>query len=503
MWVTRTRSDVRVVSHYLGILVVGIGVVMCIPLLTALLLQEWAAAADYLCGIGVTVAVGTMLMAAAPAGRSLSGSNALLVAGLAWLAASLSAAVPLALSGHFGSYLDAVFETMSGFTTSGLTLAQDLDHLAYAHNMWRHLTHLLGGQGIIVAALSFALARGGGAFSLYAAEGRDEKILPNVMNTARFIWFVTAVWVVAGTLSLTVVHLASGMNVVRATLHAFWATASCFDTGGFLPQSQNSLYYHSVWFEGVTATLMVAGMINFALHAQVWRGDRLELFRNTEARVLVANQVILSLAVGIGLGATAAFGGGWEIVRKGVYHIISANSGTGQQSIYPMQWARDYGGLGFAAVVLAMAFGGMACSTAGGIKALRVGVVIKGVLLKVRESLAPQSAVQRATYHHIQERIIDQGLLSSAALIALVYIVTYISGGLVGAAYGYGAGESLFESVSAAANVGLSAGITSPSMPWVLKVMYTLQMWAGRLEFIAAFALLASVILSFRGRSSR
>jgi len=411
MWVSRTTTDVRVVMHYLGVLVVGIGAVMCLPLLTALVLAEWGPALDYACGVGVALAIGTSLMTAAPAGTQLSGGNALLVTALAWLAAALVAALPLALSGNYGSYLDALFDAMSGFTTSGLTLAQDLDHMAYSHNMWRHLTHLLGGQGIIVAALSFALAKGGGSVSLYSAEGRDEKILPNVMHTARFIWFVTAVYVVAGTLALTGVNLVAGMDAVRGTLHAFWATIACYDTGGFGPQSQNSLYYHSAWFEGVTVILMLAGTINFSLHADIWRGDRAELARNTEARTLAVNLAILSIAVGIGLGATTAFGSGGEIVRKGVYHIISANSGTGHQSIYPLQWARDYGGLGFAAVVLAMGFGGMVSSTAGGIKALRVGLIVKGILLRVRESLAPPSAILRAKYHHMTEQSLTPQLL--------------------------------------------------------------------------------------------
>jgi trk system potassium uptake protein TrkH len=503
MWVSRTASDVRVVTHYLGVLIVVIGAVMCLPLITALVLAEWAPALDYVCGVGIAFAIGAWLMTAAPSGTRLGTGNAMLVTALAWLAAALVAAIPLALSGNYGSYLDAFFDSMSGLTTSGLTLVQDLDHMANSHNMWRHLTHLLGGQGIIVAALSFALAKGGGAVSLYSAEGRDEKILPNVMHTARFIWFVTAVYVAVGTLALSALNLVLGMDVIRGTLHAFWATIACYDTGGFGPQSQNALYYHSAWFEGVTVILMLAGTLNFSLHADIWRGDRGEVFRNTEARTLATNIAILSVVVGIGLAATSAFTGGWEIVRKGVYHVLSANTGTGHQSIYPLQWGRDYGGLGFAAVVLAMAFGGMMSSTAGGIKSLRVSLIIKGVTLRVRESLAPSTAALRAKYHHMVDQILTPQVLSSALMISVLYVVTYVSGALVGTALGYGAGESLFESVSAAANVGLSAGITSPTMPWLLKIVYIVQMWAGRLEFIALFALVASVALAFRRRSAR
>lgn len=503
MWVHRNSADMRAIGHYTGMLVVGIGLLMLLPMVTALALAEWSVALDYLCGVGVAIGAGRLLMLSAPSGTRLSHSNALIVTGLAWFAASLAAAVPLALSGNYGSVLDAVFDAMSGLTTSGLTLVQDLDHMSLAHNMWRHLTHLIGGQGIVVAALSLSVGLRGGAVSLYQAEGREERIMPNVMHGARFIWFVTAVWVTCGTVALTILNTVRGMDLVRGGLHAFFATVATFDTGGFGPMSQNALYYHSPVFEFITLLLMLAGTLNFNLHADIWRGDRGELMTNIEARTLAINMALLSLAVALGLTATKILGEPWSIVRKGVYHIVSANTGTGHQTLYAPQWATDVGGLAFAAVVLAMAFGGMASSTAGGIKALRVGVIVKGIIQKVRQSLAPPSAVINTRYHHLTDQTLTSELLSSALLVFVLYVVTYISGGLIGAAYGYPAAQAIFESVSATANVGLSAGITVPTMPTGLKIVYMLQMWAGRLEFITLFAVIASAGLAFRRRRVR
>lgn len=503
MWVRRTREDVRVIARYLGMLVVGIGLLMVVPLLTALLLGEWGPALDHFAGAGVAIGFGSVLMLAAPRRVSLNASNGLIVTALGWLLAAVFAAVPLALSGHYGSYLDALFESMSSLTTSGLTLVQDLDHLANAHNMWRHLMHLVGGQGIVVAVLSFAFAHGGGAVSLYLAEARDERIMPNVINTVRFIWFVTAVYVLVGTTALVVLNLIRGMDPVRATLHAFWVTVATFDTGGFGPQSQNALYYHSAWFEWLTVMLMIAGTFNFSLHADIWRGDRKELFKNTEVKTLVSNIFMLSVLASAGLAATEAFGTGFEVVRKSIYHVLSANTGTGHQTLYASQWTRDFGGLGFVAVVLAMAFGGMASSTAGGIKALRVGLIIKGVMRWVKAALAPPSAIVVTRFHHMKQRVLQPEMLASALMIATLYLVTYVTGALVGVACGFGVPESVFESVSAAANVGLSTGITSPSMPSILKVTYILQMWAGRLEFIALFALVATMMQPVLGRGVR
>ncbi len=132
--------------HYTGLLVVGVALLMLFPLATAVLLGEWRWRLDYLVGVGVALGAGFLLMLSAPSGIRLSHSNALIVTGLAWLAASLAAAVPLALSGNYGSFLDAAFDAMSGLTTSGLTLAQNLDHMSLAHNMWRHMTHLIAGR---------------------------------------------------------------------------------------------------------------------------------------------------------------------------------------------------------------------------------------------------------------------------------------------------------------------------------------------------------------------
>ena len=111
-------------------------------------------------------------------------------------------ALPHCLSGHEGSYLDAMFDVMSGYTTTGLYLLQDLDHVAHGLNMWRHLLTYAGGQGIVVIALTFLFKGTAGAYKVYVGEGKDERLLPNVVQTARAIWLVSLTWLVVGTLAL-------------------------------------------------------------------------------------------------------------------------------------------------------------------------------------------------------------------------------------------------------------------------------------------------------------
>ncbi|MHB9003198.1 MAG: TrkH family potassium uptake protein [Coriobacteriia bacterium] len=503
MWLRMRITDLRVVSHYAGLFIIGIGLTMFVPLATALLWAEWSAALDYVLGIGVAFAVGGAMRLSLANEVRVTRAQALALVAFAWVAASAVGAVPLAASGEFGSFLDAMFETVSGFTTSGLTLARDLDHMAYSHNMWRHLTHFIGGQGIIVAALSISVGMRGGAFSLYQAEGRDERILPNVLHTARFIWVVAVTYIVLGTVILGGIGLWLGMSIDRSILHAFWMSTAAYDTGGFAPQTLNIMYYHSPAYEFGLLLLMIGGMINFNLHAQVWRGDGRELWRNIETRTLAINVAILSVLAAVGMVAVGFYAEAPEIWRKGLFHIISAHSGTGHQAFYARQWAEEFSGAGFAAILLAMAAGGAVSSTAGGIKALRLGIIAKSVLHQVKEALAPPSARVTTIYHHLDRRTIDPAIVGAAATVFIMYTIVYITGGLVGAAYGYDAAASLFESISATANVGLSAGITSPGMPGGLKIVYMVQMWAGRLEFIGVLVLIAWVLVAVRNGVER
>lgn len=497
MWVRFTLDEFRKVAHYIGILLVGVGASMAVPLGTALVFGEWEPAVDYVIGIGVAGMAGFALMSIEPSPRGgVSARQALLITGVSWVLASLVAAVPLALSPNYLSYLDAVFDSMSGLTTSGLTIVVDIDHMATAHLMWRQLLHLLGGQGIIVAALSFAIGTRVGSFSLYAAEGRDERILPNVKHTAKFIWFVTAVWVVAGTLTLAAVMFWLGLDVVSSMLEGFWMTVAAFDTGGFAPHSQNALFYHSGVVEAALMMLMLAGTMNFALHADVWRGDYGEIGTNIETRALAVNISLLVVFVTIGLTLGGILGESSEVLRKGLFHVVSAHSGTGHQTLYGPQWSLSFGGVATMAVILAMGAGGAVSSTAGGIKALRLAVIAKSLLLNVRKQLAPETAVVRDRLHHIKDRPLTDALVSAAMTVTVLYAVTYITGGVIGAAYGYPIESAIFESVSAAANVGLSSGVTSPAMPGGLKALYIIQMWAGRLEFVALLSLVAAIVTS-------
>src|SRR3989339_236998 len=376
-----TNEDFRTVAYYIGRLTVALGIVLIVPLITALLFKEWDRAIDFFLSMQLAIFLGLLPQKFFLSHRDMNWSQGLAVTSISWLVAMLIGAIPLALSGHYASYLDACFDAMSGFATAGLSLIQNLDHAAYSINMWRHLMMFLGGQGIVLIGLTFFMRGTAGAYRMYVGEAREEKVLPNVIHTSRFIWIA--------------------------------------------------------------------------------------------------------------------------IFRKGFYQLISAHTGTGFMNIYPQQFSLEWGHLALLMVIIAMGFGGSACSTAGGIKALRIGIFCKSLIQDIRRIMVPGSAIIISKFHHIKDVFLEDRLVRSSFLILILYIITYFAGTIVGLFYGYPFYQAFFESTSAAANVGLSTGITNPSMPTGLKVTYIIQMWMGRLEFMSVFILLGVVFARLTGARGR
>jgi trk system potassium uptake protein TrkH len=147
-----------------------------------------------------------------------------------------------------------------------------------------------------------------------------------------------------------------------------------------------------------------------------------------------------------------------------------------------------------------MALGGAVCSTTGAIKMLRIGVIFKALVEDIKRIILPDRAAVVQKFHHIKEIFLEDKQARSALLITLAYIVLYLTGAIVGMFFGYPFINSLFESTSAAANVGLSCGVTSVDMPPLLKFTYIFQMWAGRLEFMSVFTLIGFVIAAIKGK---
>jgi trk system potassium uptake protein TrkH len=179
--------------------------------------------------------------------------------------------------------------------------------------------------------------------------------------------------------------------------------------------------------------------------------------------------------------------------RRIIFNVISAHTTTGLGSVYARQFALEWGDFGILIMVIVMLIGGSACSTAGGFKGLRVGIVMKGLIMDIKRLLTSERSMKVYKFHHIKDRVLEDSLIKSSAIIICCYLVTFMVGTVLGTFYGYPISAAAFEAASVSGNVGLSIGVTAPSMPAVLKIFYIIAMYLGRLEFLSVFALIGYI----------
>lgn len=490
--------SIHIISYYTGYIIRGTALLMGIPLLTSLLMKEWVPALDFTISISFTVIVGLLLMLL---GRRTRTDNlqvdwkfGFIIAALSWIMLMFLCSIPYLLSGHIKNWLDGWFDVMSGFTTTGLVLTQDLDHLSTGLNMWRHMLTFIGGQGMVVLALSFLGKHVGGAYKMYCGEGKDIKLLPNVKDTARVIWKISVIYLFTGTVALWICGMFIGLSPLPAFLHGLYIFESAWSTGGFAPDTQNMMYYHSFVYEIITIIIFVLGSLNFGLHYAIWQGKKKEMVKNIETQSFFITSFLLTAFAITKLSQSGVYTNAVASFRRVVYNVLSAHTTTGFGSIYARQFASEWGDFGILIMVIAMLIGGSACSTAGGFKGLRVGIVFKGIISDIRKILSPERSVRVEKYHHIKDYVLDDGTVKASALIIVCYVVLFGITTLLGTFYGYPLAESAFEAASVSGNVGLSIGVTTVTMPALLKVQYILAMYLGRLEFISVFALFGFVI---------
>jgi trk system potassium uptake protein len=493
-------QDIKAIGYYLGKIIIGLSLVMLVPIIVGIFSREISPVLDFIIGLEVGLISGFVLIFFCLTEREINWMQGMVVVSLAWITAMFLGAIPMYLSGHWGSFLDACFDSMSGFATTGLTLVQNLDHMSLTHNLWRHMTMFIGGQGIVIIALSFFVKGASGIFKLYVGEGREERIMPNVIHSARFIWMVSFVYMVIGTLALFLIGVLEGMKPFNAFFHGLCIFMAAFDTGGFTPQSQSILYYRSFAFEIVVIVLMIIGALNFKLHYHIWTGDRKEIVKNIESATFFVSVMAIFSIVAIGLKRSGAYLQTGLIFRNGFFQLISGHSGSGFQTLYPAQLIGEWNNLSLVGLIVAMGLGGSICSTTGAIKMLRVGIIFKAFIEDIKKIMLPERAILIEKMHHIKEVFLQDAQVRSAFLITASYIILYFFGACVGMLYGHPFLSALFESTSAAGNVGLSCGITSLSMPALLKITYILQMWAGRLEFLSVFTLAGFFIALIKGK---
>lgn len=503
MWQRFSLYDLRVIGHYLGTLTQLFAALMAVPFLTALVFQEWEPAERYLLGIGIALVVGTLLQFLRIEPGRLGRRQALAVTGFAWIVLAFFASVPLFLSGHYATYMDALFDGVSGLTTTGATVALDIDHFSNADNMFRFMMHLVGGLGLIVVALSLGIFGKRSGSSLYTAEGRSEHVVPNVVQTTQLILRITLVIIFIAAVVLTALCISIGMEPVRAVLQSIWLAISAFNTGGFAPMAESVSYYNSIPIEIFLMLLMILGSISFVVHAEVWKGRLQSFFGDIEILTMLIWLLVMTVVVAASLSASALFSDLPAMIRRGLFMVVSAFSTTGFQNVTTNQLTTVFSSGAFLALALIAAVGGSAGSTAGGVKLHRVGIIFKSIVSTVKEAVSPSSARVVVSYNHLGRRVLSSDAVKEAMTVFVLFVITYSVGALVGIAHGYEASQAIMESVSMTSNGGIITGIVTPGMSPSLEAFYIFQMWAGRLEFVTLLAVLAEIIASLAPRKRR
>ena len=495
MWQRYSLYDFRVIAHYLGDLILLLAAVLLVPFATAVYFHEWEPAVHYLYAIGISLIVGTILCFVCISPGQLNRQQALAVTGFAWIMLAFIGAVPLFMSGHYGSYLDSLFDAVSGFTSTGASVILDLDHLAYSDNMWRFVMHFVGGLGLVVILLSLGLG-GRGASSMYSSEGRSEHVLPNIVQTTRLILRIAVLMVFVFGLIIGVFCLISGMEPVRAFLHGLWLAITGFVTAGFTPMTSNVYAYHSQPMEITLMVLMLLGGVNFGLYAALWKGRTSDLLSDMELRATAVWLTILVAVTALSLAASTTFSEAPAIMRRGLFMVVSAASTSGLTTVTANQLTTAFSSGSFLVLALAMSVGLASGSTAGGIKINRLAIIARSVIATIKQTASADRAVMVSKYYHVGKRVVSDSAVKEAMTIFTLFIAMYAIGTLAAIAYGYDAASAIFDSVAMASNGGLTSGIVAPDMPAGLELLYIVMMWAGRLELVTLFALMMKILVS-------
>jgi len=449
----------------------AVGGTLIVPALLAVALDEWHMASCF-----ATVALATLAASAPglrmPAPRELRPSQAMVVSALGWLLAAFIGSLPYSLSGYM-TPLDAYFESMAGFTTTGMTLLSDLEHLPRSLLLWRAFTQWLGGAGVILFMLLFVAPRGVGVWRLYVAEAREERLAVRAWDTVRNIWLIYAGY----TALCAVLLVAVGMSPFDAVCHSF----TVLSTGGFSTRTASIEAFRSPAIEAVLVAFMILGGMNFLVHSLLVRREFRRALTNAELRAMIAI-LAASIAV-VSLDLMRRYDP-LTSIRLAVFQATSIMTTTG----YTTTDVNALPSLSKAVLVTLMVVGGCLCSTAGAVKVARIAVLAKAAYREVLKAILPPSAIKPLK---VGGRVLEPDDALRVAGFFVAYMLMVAVATLLVAAEGHELTASLSAVLSAQGNVG-PAYVSLFTLGPLAKVTLIMCMWAGRLELMPVLVLFTS-----------
>ena len=482
---------IKVVLHYLGLLVTGLGLTMLFPLGWSLFYGEPTSSA-FAISVGITTGSGLLLWRLTPAGDGrFSRREALLLVTGGWILASVFSAIPYQLAGTFPSYLDGFFEAMSGYTTTGATVLTSIEAQAHSILLWRNFTQWLGGMGIITLFVALFRVFGMGAAHLVDAElpgPQTEKLTARIRDTVKSLWYL---YVGFSVLEFILLWQVGGIPA----FDALTVTFSTMPTGGFTATTLSIAAYNSVIVEGIVIAFMTIAGINFGLYYLfLVKRQPGQLFRNPEFRLYIALLAGASVLIAINLINDIGLPLG-EAFRQGGFQTVSIMTTTGFATANFNLWPP----FARAALLILMIVGACAGSTGGAIKVTRLLVLFKYTFRRISLAFNPHVVIPiKVGSSVLSERVIS-GVIGMAAL----YFATMIISALIMSALGLDIITSLSAVLATLGNVGPGLGLVGPAASYALipaggKVVLIICMLAGRLELLTAFSLLAPSFWKWR-----
>ena len=469
------------VSRVLSLFAILFAATLTAPLLLVWLYHErtfW----PYLLPMLGTLGIG-LLLRLIGLGRhdELSVRDGFLIVALFWLLMSLLGAWPFVLGAGL-TPVEALFESASGFTTTGATVITDLDLMPRSLLFYRQQIQWLGGMGVVVLGLAVIPLLGIGGMQLYRAEApgplKDEKLTPRLVHTARSLWLFYLLL----TLACALGYWLAGMDAFDAIAHSL----STVSTGGFSTRDESLGYYDSPAVEGVAIVFMLLAAINFGVHFLAWRRlDPMAYLRDPEVRAFLKFVVAVVLLVGVVLWLAGTYPALHLSLRDGVFEVVSLVTSTGFGIVDYTHWP-DF----VPVLLIAISFvGGCGGSTAGGMKVIRVLLLVKQGLLEVRRLIHPRAVL----CVRLGSRVVEPQLMQAVWGYFALYMISFTLLSLLMIHAGLDPLSAFAAVATSVNNLGPGLGEVAANFATVSdlgKLLAVAAMILGRLEIFTILVLL-------------
>ena len=480
---TRTFNT-RMVFRTMGALLLIEAVFMALALGVSL----WYGEADsgvFLLSTIITLLAGVIgLLVGRHAESRMGEREGYVIVAMVWVVFSAFGLMPYYLSGQVPSLTDAWFESMSGFTTTGATIIPDLEVITHGLLFWRSLTQWIGGMGIIVLSIAILPIFGLNGMQLYAAEVTGltyEKLSPRIADTAKMMWSIYLLLTITEVLALWL----CGMNVFDAVCHSF----STIATGGFSTHNNSLEYYDSAAIHYTVTLFMFISGINFVLLIYLLRGKARNLLQDEEVRWYSVAVALFAVALTLGLYIARPGWSGVEMeraFRDSLFTVISSMTSTGYTISDYMYWPV----VAWVVIFFLMLTGACAGSTAGGIKWVRLAIIMKNGVAEFQRRIHPNAIIPVK----LNEKAVPQQTINNIMAFLIFYVFIIVITVVIFCASGVNFDESIGAAVSAIGNVGISIGQFGPAgtyaeFPMVAKWVMSFVMLIGRLEIFTVLLL--------------